>query len=612
MGKKKQRIVSERTQAPRAPVKRQKIKLRSLLPWILAAIVITLISFFPILKNGFTNWDDEFYVVNNRMLQGPDWNAIFTQPVAANYHPLTMISLAINYQISGLHPFSYIFTNLMIHLLNTVLVFYLIYRISYQQMAVSLLTALIFGVHPMHIESVAWISERKDVLYTFFFLLALIKYWSYLQSGSRSGYWICLLWFVLSLLSKPAAVVFPLVLFLFDYWKGRSLNKKIIVEKIPFFLLAIIFAIITWQVQSSKAMADLNVFPLWTRLFFASYGIMIYFIRFFIPYPLSSFHPFPSADHLGWPVLISPIFMLALLLLLWLLRKNKVIVFGILFYIVNLLLVLQIVSVGLTIVSERYTYVPYIGLAFTAGMLLSRVKIVAEKKLLWVVSVFAAVIFGTITFLHSSVWQNSGALWSHVIFHYPNSPYARTNRAQYLIPLAQSMTDPAKKDSLLNLALEDCSVTLKNDHRHVPGYQNRINIYLLRNQTTEALADADSLIKYDANNPAGYLTKGIVYSRLNDSENAFANLNKTIALNPNSDMALSLRGTLFVNNYQKFAEALSDFNKAIQLNPKGEYFLNRSICYYRLGNMEKAKADAQTALQKGTVVPQNYRSLLNL
>src|SRR6185436_5019321 len=284
---------------------------------------------------------------------GPDWNAIFTEASASNYHPLTMLSLAFNYAISGTVPFSYHFVNWLLHILNTALVFLFIYKISGKKVYVAAFASLIFGVHPMHVESVAWVSERKDMLYTFFFLLALLQYWRFLEAGKRSNVILCFVFFILSLLSKPAAVILPIVLLLLDYWKGRSFNWKMLVEKIPFFILSIIFGFITIKVQSSDAIVSFDIYPLWSRFFFASYTIMIYAARFFVPYPLSAFHPYPSVNELGLPVLLSPIFIIGLLILLWLKRKDKLVVFSLLFFIVNLLLVMQFISIGLTIVSER-------------------------------------------------------------------------------------------------------------------------------------------------------------------------------------------------------------------------------------------------------------------
>src|SRR6187397_1296590 len=175
-----------------APKKKAKAKRDySLLPWFFLVAVLTAVCLWPMLKNEFTNWDDEFYVVNNQLLRGPDWKGIFSKQVLGNYHPLTILSYAFNFAISGLDPFSYLLVNYLFHIGNSLLVFYFIWNISGKNKFIAAFVALIFCIHPMHVESVAWVAERKDVLYTFFFLLSLIQYWRYLVSGKRSHIWTC-------------------------------------------------------------------------------------------------------------------------------------------------------------------------------------------------------------------------------------------------------------------------------------------------------------------------------------------------------------------------------------------------------------------------------------
>jgi len=275
-------------------------------------------------------------------------------------------------------------------------------------------------------------------------------------------------------------------------------------------------------------------------------------------------------------------------------------------------LVLQIISVGLTIVSERYTYIPYIGLSLAVFAWLSQHKLLFQKTVSWIVTAAIVLIFAFISFRHIPVWKDSGTLWSNVIRHYPASPYARTNRANFLVSLAQQPENKPEADSLYRVALEDCNAALANDPKHALGYQNRINVFLALNRNREVLADADALVTLQPENPAGYLAKGIVYTRLNQPDSAMPNLNKCLFISPAIELALNLRGRLLVNNYQRFSEALADFNKAIALNPNGDYYLSRSICYYRLGDLEHAKADANTALQKGVNLGDSYRKLLNL
>jgi len=613
---KKKKIRSVKTTQPNSPAeakpKRVREKRTSLLPWILPVVLITGVCLSPMLKNGFTNWDDEYYVVQNALLRGPDWVGIFSTSVVSNYHPVTVATLAFNYSMTQLDPSSYLITNLLLHLINTGLVFYFIWLISGKKLMVAAFSAIVFGIHPMHVESVAWVSERKDVLYTLFFLLSLIKYWRFLTDGKNKNLIYCFLFFALSILSKPAAIILPFVLLLLDYWHNRKFTKGVLLEKIPFLLVSTGFAIATFAIQSKTAVASLDYYPLWTRFFFATYSSMMYIFRFFIPYPLSAFHPFPMTRSMDWSMILSPAFMLALLALVWFKRKNKLLVFSFFFFMINVALVLQFVSIGGTLLSERYTYVPYIGLAFMIGMLLDKYSASVNRWLLWGVPAVALLVFCVITFQRTKVWKNSETLWTDAIKHFPGAPVPRTNRANYLISASSAVKDKVRQNEMLQTALEDCNASVKSNANHAKAYENRQNVYLRLNKDTLALMDATTLIRLEPGNRLGYYVKGESYRRLKVPDSALIYLNKCLEISPNADFALDTRGSLLVNDYQKYNEALVDFNKAILLNPNGNYFLNRSICYYKLGQVDKAKADAIVAIQKNITVQQNYRQILGL
>jgi hypothetical protein len=559
---------------------------RNWIPWsLLSVAVITALCLFPLLGNGFTNWDDHYYVVNNSLLRGPDWIGILTRPVVSNYHPLTVLSLAANYAISGTAPWSYLLVNLFLHLANTVLVFWFAWLLSNKKTWVPLFTALLFGIHPMHVESVAWVSERKDVLYTLFFLLSMIAYWKYLQTNRSIRYWACFVLFACSLLSKPAAIVLPLVLLLLDYWKERPFTRRMILEKIPFFLVAGLFAVVTLKLQSVTAMTSLDLYPLWVRLLFASYAIVVYLARFFIPYPLSAFHPFPPPDHLGWTIYLSPLFLLGLILLMWHFRKNRLVVFGSLFFLINIVLVLQLVPIGFTIVSERYTYVPYIGLAFLATMIVTR--FVSAKRLIpaaaGAVIVFSA--FGFLSFKRTQVWKNSDTLWTDVINHYPNAALPRGERAQSNYSKA-IMMDQAAAGQLFERVVEDCTVVINQEREASNSNGKKVGTSM-------------------------YKMRSGAYNGLKQYDKASADIEAWLAINPEDSEALFQRGTLLVNHYRKYSEALADFDRAIHNDPQGKYFLNRSICHYKQGDKANAIADAQAAEQKGVKIPDNYKNILS-
>ena len=580
--------------------------------WLFGVLAITGLCLIPMLNNGFTNWDDDVYVTSNLIIKAPDWEAIFTRSSAYNYHPLTMLTLAFNYAISGMDPFSYHLVNWLLHILNTALVFLFIYKISGGKIFVAAFTSLIFGIHPMHMESVAWISERKDVLYACFFLLALLQHWSFLETGKRPKLLYCFIFFILSLLSKPAAIILPFVLFLLDHWYGRSFNWKVWAEKIPFFIFSFLFGFITIKVQSAEAIVGLDIYPLWTRFFFACYTIMIYTARFFVPYTLSAFHPYPSVDSLGLPVLLSPIFMIALLILLWLKRKDKLLVFSLLFFIVNLLLVVQFVSIGLTIVSERYTYIPYIGLAFLAGMWLNKYLDSRSALFIKAIPFIIGIIFGFISFQRTKVWKDGDTLWSDVVKHYPDVATPRSNHADYLRKMAGLLANKSQADELLRRALEESSMAIKLKPTHIKAYVNRQNIYLVLGKDSLAMADAETLLKLQPSNSQAFYTKGFAYMRFDRDDSSLFWFNKSIETDPTADFVLNSRGTLLFNKFKRYNEAIADFTRAIELNPKGEYFYNRSNCYFRMGDVIKAKSDALTAMEKGFIIPDAYKSSLQL
>ena len=581
--------------------------------WYLLLAAITLICFLPMFQNGFTNWDDQHYVTENPMLIGPDWHAIFTQPVASNYHPLTMLTLAFNYQISQLDPSSYMTLNLILHIANTLLAFYFILLISGRNVWVSFLTAVIFAIHPLHVESVAWVSERKDVLYTFFFILSLIQYWKYLESGKKSSLWLCFIFFILSLLSKPAAIILPLVLVALDYWKSGAINIRPFTRKIPFLLIALVFAIITLFIQKeSGAVSDLNKFPIWTRPLFASYGLMIYFFRFFIPYPLSVFHPFPAASNLGLPVLLSPIFLLAFIGALFYFRKNRLIIFSFVFFIINLLLVLQIISVGAAIVSERYTYVPYIGLAFLFSMLIHKYLIKNGSSLKWIISLVVIASLGTITYGRVQVWKNGGTIWDNAVAIYPDASTIRLNRANYKITLAINPAYSNETEALYQSALDDVNIAIHNSTGFAKAYENRAFIYYNTGKYDEAFEDANTLLKLDTLNHVGYAIRGAIYIDKNEPDKALSDLSKSISINNQYQFALENRAFLLYSHYKKYREDIDEYSRIIELYPQGNYYLYRSYCYYNVGDLQNAKKDAYTALQKGVDVPVEYRNTIGL
>lgn len=580
--------------------------------WLAGLLLLTGFVFWPMLRHQFTNWDDEQYVLINELLRGPDWAGIFSKPVVSNYHPLTVLSLALNYQVSKLEPFSYFLVNWSLHLVNTGLVFYLIWLVSGRSGWVALFTAAVFALHPMHVESVAWVSERKDLLYTLFYLLALLRYWRYVERGKKTDYWLTFGFFLLSLLSKPAAVALPLTLLLVDYWKERDWrSRQMWLEKIPFVLMSLLFGIVTVLIQSEKALVSLEKYTMVDRLFFGCYGLVTYLWRFFIPAPLSAFHPYPQPGALGWDIRMAPLALLGLIAIVWYFRKNKSLVFGMLFYAVNILLVVQFVAIGNTLLSERYTYVPYIGVAFAMGMLFwQKLKIPVAHSFRWGLAALTVVAFGYMTRQRVHVWENSETLWTDALKSFPEAPIPRANRANHRYQEAMKPSNAQGSGVLMQQALEDCNIALAVNPAHFASLDIRSIIYLRTGKPDSALADAQGMIGARPSDTKGYVTRAASYSHLRKYDEALTDYKRVLDLEPNNVEALNGRGTVLFNGKQQYREALADFDKAISIKPEGRFYLNRSRAHFVLGDRQKAREDAETAQRLGTVVPNDFQQLL--
>jgi protein O-mannosyl-transferase len=298
--------------------------------WICIGILVVsvFIAFSGGFNNEFVNWDDQNYVYQNPIVKNPNghWGTAWSSHVALNYHPLTMTSLMINSALFGIESArSYIVTNTIIHLFNVLLVFWFVLLLlknktkillpkAGKPLFVAFVTALLFAIHPMRVESVIWVSERKDVLYSFFFLAACINYLKYLDAEKNRKYLIYSFFlFLASCLSKGQAVVLPIVFLLLDYWRDRKFERNVFVEKIPFLALSLLFGLIAVSVQGGGnfygllhvegiAGTAMNVAPkgsIFSNILYAGYGFMMYCYHLIFPFKLSSLYPYraPEESH---------------------------------------------------------------------------------------------------------------------------------------------------------------------------------------------------------------------------------------------------------------------------------------------------------------------------
>ena len=281
--------------------------------WISGIIAVLVLGIFsPAINGEITNWDDESYLLKTPFIQkmnGENFCKIWTERVKSNYHPLTMLSYAIEISASGgkANPKLHHSTNILFHLLSSLLLLYFIFLLS-GHWEVAGITATLFAIHPMHVESVAWLSERKDVLYAFFYLAGLITYLKSIRAPKQKMKWlvITMICFLASCLSKGMAVSFPLVLVLIDFLEKRLWNKKtnklsqaLVLEKIPYFVVALLFGIVALNAQGDTGaigMITTKEFTYFERLFIASYGICTYFWKLILPLELSALYVYPPKE----------------------------------------------------------------------------------------------------------------------------------------------------------------------------------------------------------------------------------------------------------------------------------------------------------------------------
>lgn len=637
MAKGKKQIVKKRSPVPEKNIKAQAGNYN----WMIAvSLVLTIIALFPVLTAGFVNWDDPDYVTKNEIIKSiGNLKEFFTVPVQGNYHPLTMLTLAMNYSFSKLDATSYHLVNLLFHLANVVLVFYFVLKLTGKKPWLAFITAILFGIHPLHVESVAWISERKDVLYTFFFLLGLIWYLKFIEKKKLSQFLTVILFFFLSLLSKPAAVIFPLVLVAIDLYYSRLKNTKAVLEKLPFFLLALVFGLITMKTQAGSGAVSLaGMFPVHFRVFFGFYGIMMYIVKTVFPLGLCTFYPFPAINS-ALPVeyYVALLFALGLIALIFIFRKKeKLIAFSLLFYIINLLLVLQFLPVGSAVIADRYSYIPLLGIFIIPAYFFQ--KITDKNKGTPPLSLIipSAVVIAVLTFLsiqQSGTWKSSTTLWDRAIEVQPSSR-ALTFRGQIY-----------KREKNYEKAKELFTKAIRLNKAETEALVDRGNIYFNTGKYDSAIADYTSALRFDTTERRAIENRGAAYGLTGKYDLSLKDLNTIIRLEPGSKTAYANRALLFQTtgrhreaiadyllqiknapeaknddiwnatgvSYQALNEndkAIESFSKAIQINGAGDYYFNRSHSYFYKGDKKQAMNDAGQAMKSGYKVDNEYLNKL--
>jgi len=578
----------------------------------LGVALLTALVYLPALKNGFVEWDDPLYLLDNLRIRSFDvslFSWAFTDYHAGNWHPLTWISHALDYAVWGLNPLGHHLTSVALHAANTFLVVLVgrqLLQAGEERSArtpdarppdqtrvwiAAAVTGLLFGVHPLHVESVAWVSERKDLLCALFFLLSVRSYLSRAgrpaaqRGGGNSPLYAPLAFFALALLSKPMAVSLPLVLLILDWYPLRRLEtgaslRPVLLEKLPFLALSLASSIVTiFAQQSGNAMTLMATVPFSARLLVATQSFFLYLWKMALPTGLSPFYPYPLPQQI---TLFAPQYFVPLALAAgvaallgtrrgigrpWLAAGG--------YSAVTLLPVLGIVQVGGQAMADRYSYLPSLGPFLLLGILAARAwsRAGSNRALRLAAAASLAVPVALLCFLtlrQIPVWKNGVDFWSYVLTREPGG-----------FPRA---------------------------------YSGRGTAYENKGEFDRALADFDAAINLDPDNGEAYASRGLVKSRKGYPDAALLDYDAALKLKIPPETAYRVyvnRGIAF-GSKGMFNQAVEDFNAAIALKPEsGEAYVNRGRARDQIGQGEGALQDYDAAQRLDCTPDSLYQVYLN-
>ncbi len=572
--------------------------------WLSGILALTFIVFFPALNNALTNWDDPHYLTDNPLIRNLSFEnikRIFTEVFFGNYQPLHIFSYALEYHFYKLNPTGYHTTSVIMHLIVTGLVFRFIFLLS-ENSTIALITALLFGIHPMHVESVAWAAERKDLLYAMFFLGSLILYVRYIKGGERILFLsLALFLFALSILSKAMASSLPPVLILIDVFLGRKWHWKLMWEKIPFFAISFFFGYIAAHTASTTGQVSLNVFTLSERILFANFNLLAYVFKLILPTNLSAFYPYPDRidGHLPYYYYIAPLVVAGLLfLVIRSFKKTKIILFGAGFFVASIFLVLQLFPVGPTIISERYSYVSSIGFFFVIAYFFQQfiLKFPLKKTMLFIALAGYSLFLCVATYQRCHVWKDSITLWTNVLDQFPHVGVALNNRGNIY----------GKEKGDLDRAMQDFNNSIQFDPNYENAYVNRGIVFCIRGKFDLAILDFNKALALKPDYFDATFNRGIAYTQTNQFEKAIEDFSILQMTNADDSRIYACRGRAFSLS-KKYDEALKDLSRAIEINPSyPEAYYNRSSVFYNRNQFKEAYSDVQHAVDLGANVEPKF------
>lgn len=631
-------------------------------------IVLIAAAYWQAIGNDFmTFYDDVLYVTENSQVQtGLTFQSItwaFTTGHGANWHPLTWLSHMLDCQIYGLNPLGHHLTNLLFHTANTLLLFFLLARMTNAVWQSGFVAAL-FALHPLHVESVAWVAERKDVLSTFFWMLTMWAYLRYVDHQKISRYVLVLVFLALGLMAKPMLVTFPFVLLLLDIWplgrlhaglrdaetRGKTRNwsaisrnkariAQLIKEKIPLFGLVLVSSVITFIAQKSGgAMQTVEALPLNIRAVNALVSYVGYIIKMIWPSNLAAFYPHPGNALPAWqPLLASLLILFISVLSIRLLTSRPYLAVGWFWYIGTLVPVIGLVQVGSQAMADRYTYVPLIGLFFMVAWgipdLLSKWR---HQKIGWIVAAGGSLLaLEATTYFQVQYWRDGTSLFQHAVDVTENNWLAHSNLGSSLG--AQGKTEEALKqyyeairirpnypEAQYNIGVVfatqgkvlDAMKYYEEALRIKPDYAGaHLNLGALlveQGKTEEAIAHYTEALKALPEYAEAHYNLGICLANQGKPQEAMARYLEAIRFKPDFWRAYFNLADLLAKE-GKTTEALSRYTEALRLKPEyAEAHSNLADLLVRQGRTDEALSHYSEAvrLNPDLAVAQNNLGLL--
>ena len=560
---------------------------------LVAAVVV---AYMPAIHSDFVGFDDELYVTENKQVQeglsSESLKWAFTTFHSANWHPITWLSHMLDCELYGLNPAGHHWTQVEFHIVNTVLLFFILFKMT-GALFKSAFVAALFALHPLHVESVAWVSERKDLLSTFFGLMMIFAYHRYVKTSDFKNYLLIIVFLSLGLMAKPMLVTFPFVLLLLDFWPlerfqykknenddlsqpGRTVYvgfkgfMRLVLEKIPLFIPVVISSILTFLAQKSEgAVKTLGALSLKTRIANALVSYVSYVSKAIWPSKLAVFYPHPGNALSGWTIIGAALLISAAILLsIRTFKKYPYIAVGLFWYLGTLVPVIGLVQVGGQAMADRYTYIPLIGLFIIVAWGVSDLfkKWQHKKNFLGVSIMIILSALAWKTFHQLGYWKNGIVLFENAVSVTENNYLAHNNLGTAYGPVD------------LDKAIYHYKAALKIKPDYVTAFFNLGIVMEKKGKTDEAIANYLEALRINPNYLEVYNNLGVVLFKKGDYEGAALYFNKALKINPQkTDARNNIANVLFAQG--KVDEAVLHYKEAIRIDPK------HSNAHYNLGNI---------------------------